>query len=247
MKQPHLLCSEEDITPNVLLPGDPKRVSRVAAFLDEYAEIASNREFLSIKGLYKGIPVNVVSTGIGGASLAIALEELICCGAKNFIRIGSAGASQSNIGIGDLILSTGSVREDGTSAMYVEKNYPAVADFELLSSLAASCESLNYPYHMGITRSHDSFYIDDEQERMLKANRNKVLASDMETAALYTIASLRGVKAASILNNVVLYRGEVKEGISSYADDSERLASRGESQEIQAALDAFFILSKKHK
>jgi len=94
--------------------------------------------------------------------------------------------------------------------MYVEKEYPAVADFRLLSALVGSCQKLQYKYHLGITRSHDSFYIDDESERMNKAFKNRVLASDMETATLYTLASLRGVKAASILNNVVLFEGELK-------------------------------------
>jgi uridine phosphorylase len=91
MKQPHILCSENDVTPYVLLPGDPMRVTRVAGFLDQWEEIAFNREYRSVKGLYKGIPVTVVSTGIGGPSMVIALEELISCGGKYFIRIGSAG------------------------------------------------------------------------------------------------------------------------------------------------------------
>lgn len=245
MKQPHILCSHKDISPYVLLPGDPERVLRVAGFLDTWKEIAFNREFRSIRGLYKDVPVTVLSTGIGGPSMAIALEELISCGAEYFIRIGSAGASQPDIEIGDLVISTGAVREDGTSAMYVESNYPAVADFELLSSLVDSCKNSGYRFHLGITRSHDSFYINDESERMDRANRNKVLASDMETAALYTLASLRGVKAASILNNVVLYKGELKEGISGYADESDKKAFEGEKREIRAALEAIVLTHKK--
>ena len=247
MKQPHLLCTDNDIFENVLLPGDPERVLRVASLLDSWEEISFNREFRSIRGYYKTIPVNVVSTGIGGPSMAIALEELICCGAKNFIRIGSAGASQPEIAIGDLILSTGAVREDGTSFMYVDKNYPAVADFDLLSSLVHSCKNLGFQYHLGITRSHDSFYIDDEKEKMDQASKNNVLASDMETAALYTIASLRGVKAASILNNVVLYEAELKDGISKYADESEKMAASGEDKEIRAALEAIVLMHKMIK
>jgi uridine phosphorylase len=244
MKQPHILCSENDVSPFVLLPGDPKRVLRVAQFLDQWKEITFNREFRSGQGLYKGVPITVVSTGIGGPSMIIALEELINCGGEYFIRIGSAGASQADIAIGDLIIATGTVREDGASAMYVEKNYPAVADFYLLTALVESCLSLDYKFHLGITRSHDSFYIDDEAEQMKKANKNKLLASDMETASLYTLASLRGVKAASILNNVVLYQGELKDGISTYVDESQNSASAGEEREIIAALEAFVRIGK---
>ena len=245
MKQPHILCSEEDVSPYVLMPGDPMRVLRVAQFLDKWEAIAFNREYRSIKGFYKGVPITVVSTGIGGPSMVIALEELIACGAEFFIRIGSCGASQPEIAIGDLVVSTAAVREDGASAMYVEKNYPAVADFTLLTSLVESCRNLQYKFHMGITRSHDSFYIDDESERMKKTYKNKVLASDMETATLYTLASLRGVKAASILNNVVLFRGELKDGISTYVDESEDSASEGEKREILTALEAFVKIAKK--
>lgn len=239
MKQPHILCSEEDVSPFVLLPGDPGRVLRVSAFLDDWKEIANNREFRSGKGNYKGIPVTVLSTGIGGPSMVIALEELIACGAEYFIRIGSGGASQPAIAMGDLVIASGAVREDGASVMYVEKEYPAVADFNLLSALVESCRELQFPFHLGIIRSHDSFYINDDAERMAKAQKNRVLASDMETATLYTLASLRGVKAASILNNVVLYEGEVKEGIGDYAGESENSASEGEKREIRAALEAF--------
>lgn len=237
------MLSDRDVTPSVLLPGDPGRVKAVAAHLDDWRELAYNREFRSGRGLYKNLPVTVLSTGIGGASMAIALEELINCGSKDFIRIGSAGASQSHIGIGDLIISTAAVREDGASAMYAFPGYPATADHRLVSALATSCADLKYRFHLGITRSHDSFYIDDEREKMALAHKMNVLGSDMETAALYTIASLRGVRAASVLNNVVLYEGDVKEGISSYAGESEKDAAEGEEKEIIAALEALLLIS----
>lgn len=245
MKQPHIACSEKDVSPYVLMPGDPLRVLRVAQFLDKWEEIAFNREYRSIKGSYKGVPVTVISTGIGGPSMVIALEELISCGGEYFIRIGSCGAAQPEIAIGDLVISTAVVREDGASAMYVDKNYPAVADFSLLSSLVESCREGQYKYHLGITRSHDSFYVDDEVERMNEAYKNKVLASDMETSALFVVASLRGVKAASVLNNVVLFKGGLKEGISTYVDEAEGSVSEGENREILAALEVFVKIANK--
>lgn len=237
MKQPHILCSKDDVAPRVLLPGDPARVARVAAYLDDSREIAFNREFRTVTGSFKGVPVSVTSTGIGGASAVIAVEELIACRAKSFIRIGSAGACQSGIELGDLIISSGSVREDGASVMYAPKVFPAVPDFSLASNLVSACENAGYRYHIGITRSHDSFYIDHEAELMEKWNSLGVLASDMETSALFILAQVRGVKAASILNNVVLYEGDVKEGVGDYVDESAA-AAEGERREILTALEA---------
>ncbi|MCC5910203.1 MAG: nucleoside phosphorylase [Clostridiaceae bacterium] len=244
MKQPHILCTIEDISEYVLLPGDPKRVMRVAEFLDSWEEIANNREFKTITGYYKDVPVTITSTGIGGTSTAIAIEELIACGAKYFIRIGSAGAVQSNVKIGDLIVATAAVREDGASKMYIKENYPAVADFKLTSTIADICQDLQYNYHTGIVRSHDSFYIDEEEEIMKFWNSKKILASDMETAALFTVAQLRGVFAASILNSVVNYQEDIKEGIKDYVYD-EKLAAEGEKKEIFVALESIYELNKK--
>lgn len=241
MKQPHILCSESDVEKMVMLPGDPERVLRVAGFLDTWEEIAYNREFRTIKGTYKGMPITVTSTGIGGASATIALEELIACGAKYFIRIGSAGACQPQIDIGDLIISTGAVREEGASRMYVSENYPAVACFNLVRVIADTSKELGYKTFMGITRSHDSFYIDDELERMKLWNSKKVLGSDMETSAIYTIGSLREVSVASILNNVVRYEDDVKDGINDYVEDDNK-AAEGEKKEIILALESFYNL-----
>jgi len=242
MKQPHILCDNDDVAPRVLLPGDPARVDRVARFLEDPREIAFNREFKTITGRYRDVPVTVTSTGIGGASAVIALEELIACGGRIFIRIGSAGASQRGIGLGDLIIPTGAVRQDGASRMYVEEGFPAVADHDLVAHLKEECGARNYPCHLGITRSHDSFYIDDEQEVLKKWSARGVLASDMETAALFTLASLRGVRAASILNNVVLFGEDVKEGIGGYVDEAAA-AAEGERREIEVALEALVRLS----
>lgn len=237
MKQPHILCEEKDVAKKVLLPGDPARVLRVADYLDGVREIAFNREFRTVTGSYKGTSVTVTSTGIGGASAVIALEELISCGADTFIRIGSAGACRDGIALGDLIISSGSVREDGASKMYAPENFPAVPDFSLTSALIKACGDLGYKHHIGITRSHDSFYIDHEAELMRKWNKLGVLGSDMETATVFTLGAIRGVKVASVLNNVVLYEGNVKEGVGDYVDE-QTAAAEGEKREITAALEA---------
>ncbi|MEN1759941.1 nucleoside phosphorylase [Anoxynatronum sibiricum] len=239
MKQPHILCQPDQVAPQVLLPGDPARVLRVADFLDEWKEIAFNREFRTITGTYRGMPVTVTSTGIGGASAAIAVEELAACGVRTMIRIGSAGAVQAGIAIGDLIIAQGAVREDGASRMYVPEAYPAVASPRLTLALEDACFKLAIPWHSGLVRSHDSFYIDEEAAIMAQWNRKGVLGSDMETAAVLTVARLRGVEAAAILNNVVLYEGDVKEGVGEYVDETTA-AAEGEKREIQVALEALY-------
>jgi len=244
MKQPHIQCDREDVSKMVILPGDPARVDRVAEYLDEYEEIAYNREFKSIKGKYKGMDVTVISTGIGGASACIALEELVACGAEYFIRIGSLGAYQENIAIGDLIIAEGAVRAEGASKMYVSDNYPAVASLEIVENMKKKVLELGYPHHIGIVRSHDSFYIDNENEVIEHWSNKGVFGGDMETATLLTLGRLRGVKVGSILNNVVLYKDDVKDGINSYVDSSN-MAEEGEKREIVLALETMLEINNK--
>lgn len=243
MKQPHIQCSKEDVAKMVILPGDPARVDRVSKYLDEYKEIANNREFRSIKGKYRGMDVSVVSTGIGGASACIALEELVACGGQYFIRIGSLGAYKKNIAIGDLIIAEGAVREEGASRMYIGENYPAVASIEIVEKLKKKALELNYPHHIGLVRSHDSFYIDNEHDVVEYWNKKGVLGGDMETATLITLGRLRGVKVGSILNNVVLYKDSVKDGINSYVA-FEDMAAEGEKREMILALETLYEISK---
>lgn len=243
MKQPHILLEPGDVSKYVILAGDPARILRLAEFLDSYEELAYNREYRSIRGTYKGVEVTAISTGIGAPSAAIAVEELIACGGKYFIRIGSGGAVQPYIRLGDLVISTGAVREDGTSKMYVGENHPAVADIELTSTIIETCKELGFPYYSGLTRSHDSFYIDHEEELMAYWNKKNVLSSDMETGVIFTLAQLRGVKAASILNTVVEYAVDVKDGIGEYVNE-KAMAMEGERREIILALESILRIEK---
>lgn len=237
MKEAHLLCQAEEIAENVLLPGDPERVLRVASELSQVKEIAFNREFRTITGNYKGMSLTVTSTGIGGCSMGIAVEELANCGAKNLIRIGSCGALQPELKLGELIIVTAAVREDGLSKTYVKTEYPAVSDFELSNCLKTKAEDLGFDFSLGICRSHESFYIDHNQEVIDYWKQKNVLASDMETAALFTLANLRKLRAASILNVVVNDSQESSAGINSYVEEDEVIMA-GESREIKLALEA---------
>ena len=245
MKQPHI-CLDESAFPYAVLPGDPARIDRIAAFLEQPRELAFNREFRSLCGMYQGVPVLAVSTGIGGCSAGIAVEELRNIGVKAMIRTGSCGALQKGIGLGDLILVSGAVRDDGASMAYVPVGYPAYADVELLSCIITAARARGVRYHEGLAHSHESFYHDEAEKVSEFWSQKGVLGADMESAALFTIGRLRGVKTASILNNVVLYGTDTADAIGDYVG-GEDLTSQGERDEILVALDAFVLLDRRLK
>ncbi len=242
---PHIKLSKDQAVPYALLPGDPARLDRIAGCLTGVEELAFNREYRSLRGSYKGIPVMAVSTGIGGASAAIAVEELAGIGVKAMIRIGSCGALQKGIRLGDLILVNGAVRDDGASSSYVAAIYPAIPDTELLTACIKGAGELGARTHVGIARSHDSFYIDNEKEVCDYWAEKGVMGSDMETAALFVAGRLRGVKTASILNTVVEYEESLADNINSYTN-GESDVMRGEHLEILTALEAFVQMVKEH-
>lgn len=244
MLQPHIRIDESHNVKYALLPGDPARLDRIIPFLSDTKELAYNREYRSISGVYKGVPILAISTGIGGCSAGIAVEELARTGVKAMIRIGSCGAMQTGIGLGDLILAAGAVRDDGASQAYVDLRFPAVADTELLNACLTAARQNGFAHHVGLIHSHESFYIDDNEEQKQFWAKRGVLGADMETAALFTIGRLRGIKTASILNNVVLCHTDTANSIGGYVD-GENATARGEKNEIQTALDAFVLLEQK--
>ena len=244
--QPHIRCTEEDAALYAILPGDPMRTERVKALLTDAKDIAYNREMKSISGYYKGVKVMAVSTGMGGASTAIAVEELANIGVKAMIRIGSAGAYRKGIELGDLIIVNGAVRDDGASKAYVASEFPAVPDTELLFDVIEAARTQGFKYHVGIGRSHDSFYCDPEAKLDAYWGTKGVLGGDFETASLFVVGGLRGVKTASILNNVVEFQADVMEGINNYVDEASAVAE-GERREIITALEAFVALDKRMK
>jgi uridine phosphorylase len=243
---PHIKLSKNQAAPFALLPGDPKRLERIAPYLEDVEELAFNREFKSLKGSFQGIEVMAVSTGIGGPSAAIAVEELHRIGVKAMIRIGSCGALKKGIHLGDLIIANGAVRNDGASTSYVDLAYPAVPDAALFVALMESARELGAAFHTGIVRSHDSFYIDDEKEVCDYWSKKGVLGSDMETSALFVTGGLRGVKTASILNTVVQYEESLEENINLYTG-GESAMMRGEQLEILTALHAFVRISQNQE
>ena len=211
-QQYHICCKPGDVGRYVLLPGDPFRTDYIASFLEDAKLVAHNREHKTWTGSLMGVPVSITSTGMGGPSAAIAIEELIHCGADTFIRIGTAGRlcpeSQDTSIQG--IIATGAVRAEGLTGEYVPYEYPAIADRHIVAAMADSAEELGYNFKEGIVHCKDSFYgqIDPDglpNGDMLKGKwkaweRSRVMATEMETATLLIIASIRGCRAGSILS-----------------------------------------------
>lgn len=204
----HLKIRKGDVGKYVLLPGDPGRVEKIAALLEKPWHVKTNREYNIWNGYLDGELVTVMSTGMGGPSTAIGVEELHRCGAEVLIRVGTCGGIDPELKPGTLIISTGSIRKEGTSREYVPIEYPAVPDFDLTCYLRDSAKELGYPYALGVTESKDSFYGQKEpmtmpigKELVFKWNAWKeagAIASEMESAALFIVASVRRMKAASI-------------------------------------------------
>ncbi|EGR0392816.1 uridine phosphorylase [Vibrio vulnificus] len=236
-KQPHLCVDETQVAERVIVCGEPDRANRIAALLENAELIAENREYRLFNGEFQGKAITVCSTGIGAPSMIIAVEELKQCGAKYVIRVGSAGAMQPNIALGELIVAEGAVRDEGGSKAYIDAAYPAYASFSLLKGLDGYLQMQTVPYHMGVVRSHDSFYTDDEETLCQYWNKKGILGADMETSALFTVGRLRGLHVASVLNNVVRYQQDVKEGVSQYVNDDDAMMA-GEKRASLAALTA---------
>nr|MBD3312157.1 nucleoside phosphorylase [archaeon] len=249
MKQPHLRVGKKDVNKYCLLPGDPGRVLRIAKHLKNAKKISDYRGYLVYNGDYKGVPVTVCSTGMGGPSIAIAIHELVKCGAQVLIRVGSSGALQKGMKEGELIIPSSCVREDGVSRLYADKSTPAYPNKKVLKALVKSAEGLGVKYHEGVTRSHDGFYQPDNDKVEQFWSRVGLLGSDFETSPLFIISRLLKVKTGSILNIVSEFHVEEPEG--GITDYVEQISSRkgpayeGERNSIMVALSAIKKLRDK--
>ncbi len=236
-RMPHIRLDRNINTKLAILPGDPARVERIARHFTDAEDFGMSREYRSIAGTYKGTRILAMSTGMGGPSAAIAVEELGKLGVEYMIRIGSSGSLKEHIGIGDLVIVTGAIRNDGTSRGYIDPEYPAIADFSLVQRLKEKADELGMNHYLGICRSHDTMYSDRNPELYRKWAATPAIASDMESATILTVASLRGLHAASVLNTVSAFQSDVPSSVGKYAD-SEKLAMTGEENEIILALEA---------
>ncbi len=193
-----------------IVPGDPGRVAKIAAYLDDPQPLAVNREYTSYAGYVDGAKIVVISTGMGGPSTAIAVEELYQIGVRTFIRLGTCGGMQLPLLGGDLVIPTGAIRQEGTTREYIHIEFPAVANFAVVSALQAAAQASGARYHLGIVQSKDSFYGQMDPLRMpigteLKAKYDSwikagTLASEMECSTLFTVAQILGARAGAVLH-----------------------------------------------
>ncbi|MDO5345426.1 MAG: nucleoside phosphorylase [Lachnospiraceae bacterium] len=263
-KMPHIQLDRGINAAAAILPGDPARVDAVAEFLEDVREEAFSREYKSVTGTYKGRRILAISTGMGGPSTAICVEELADLGVTDMIRIGSCGALQSSLALGQLVLCSRAVCDDGTSQTYLDYLRYAAGELgngalgcgrtqeaaetqtdicyaEASGCLQEACEAaakdLAVPYAVGSTRSHDGLYLPKKPLLDEFYSGKGVYASDMETAALFAAGKARGVRTASILNVVVEWKKDLREGVLAYKD-KEAAAALGEKNEILVALEA---------
>ncbi len=206
-KQYHIQVGKGEVGRYVIMPGDPKRCVKIAKYLDNPVLIADNREYVTYTGTLDGVKVSVVSTGIGGPSAAIAMEELVRCGADTFIRIGTCGGMQTEVKSGDVVVATGAIRMEGTSREYAPVEFPAVADLALTNALVETAKEKGCPFHTGVVQCKDAFYGQHEPETKPVSyelmnkweawKRLGCLASEMESAPLFVVASYLRVRAGA--------------------------------------------------
>lgn len=203
-KQYHIQVAPGEVGKYVILTGDPKRCEKIAKHFDNPIFVADSREFVTYTGELDGVKVSVTSTGIGGPSAAIAMEELVMAGADTFIRVGTCGGMQPKVMSGDIIIASGSVRAEGTSKEYAPIEFPAISDYQIVNALKNAATDLNAPHHIGVVQSKGSFYGQHSPERMPVSyelenkweawKRLGCLGSEMESAALFIVASTLGVR-----------------------------------------------------
>lgn len=253
-RQFHIKTTKDEVGRYVILPGDPGRVEKIAEHLDNASQISYNREYNVYTGTLDGEKVTVCSTGIGGPSSAIAVEELIKCGADTFIRVGTSGGMDTKVIGGDLVIATAAVRGEGTSNEYLTPDYPAVSDFEVVSALKQAAQKLSSDdfgngYHLGVVHSKDSFYGEVEPDKSAVASDIKYrwnsylkagcLASEMECAAIFSLGLVKKVRCSAVLTAL----WNVERSNKGLPDNITHDSSRA----IKCAVEAIRILIKEDR
>lgn len=240
---PHMgVKGKGDVAPYVLLSGNPARVERMKEYLSDCESVGSERGYLVYTGRYKGVKVTAASSGMGSPSAAVALEELAVAGGTTFIRTGSCASINIDADLGSLIIATGAVRDEGTSPYYAPTIYPAVADHHVVASLCKAAENNEHPYHLGIIRSTDSFYEGERKADIIEQWRKcRVLAFEMESAALFTAANVLGLRAGAIC----VPGSNLLNGKSTYKGHNIAQYQTGIRNMIHIALEAIVLLSVK--
>lgn len=235
-KQPHLLVEPGDLHDIALLPGDPARVERIAGHCENVETVAENREYKLVNATHEGTPLTICSTGIGCPSAAIAVEELAAVGVESLIRVGTTGALQSDIEVGDVVVATGAAKDEGTTGRYERDTVPAVPDYDVLSGLVRAAETRAEPVHVGPIASDDAFYAETD-EYVAAWERAGVLSVEMEAAAIFTLARRKGLRTGAICT----VDGNLVAGTQKGETDDEELPAKAKdnvARAIAIALDA---------
>ena len=235
-KQPHLLVEEGDVHDIALIPGDPGRVDRIAGHCENAETVAQNREYKLVNATYEGVPLTICSTGIGCPSAAIAVEELSNVSVETFVRVGTTGALQSDIDIGDMIVATGAAKNEGTSKRYEDEEYPAVPDYDVLSALVDAAEENGEDVHVGPIASDDAYYAETDED-VRDWEQAGILSVEMEAATVFTLARRKGLQAGAICT----VDGNLVEGTQKGADSDEELPEKAQNnvgRAIALTLDA---------
>ncbi len=237
-KQYHIECEEGDVARYVILPGDPGRVSTIASVWDEAREVVHHREYHTMTGRVANVELSCTSTGIGAPSLTIGVDELARIGADTFIRLGTCGAIQKDMYLGDIVISTGAVRLDGASKDLVIPEYPAVANYEIVMALIQAAEELKVPHHVGITASTDTFYTGQGRPALggyMPSFKENILRDmqaagvknfEMEVSSLLTLANVFGKRAGALCFVVANRMTDEFEVRDEWAVRAARVASR---------------------
>lgn len=235
-KQPHLLVESGELADLALVPGDPDRVDRIAGMCDDVTEITQNREYKVVNATYEGRDVTICSTGIGCPSAAVALEELHAVGVETVVRVGTTGALQHGIEIGDMVVATGAAKDEGTSKRYESETIPAVPDYTVLSELVAAAEANNEDVHVGAIATDDAFYAETD-EYVSAWEDAGLLAVEMEAAAIFSLARRKGMRAGAICT----VDGNLVEGTQKGETEDEELPPKAKNnieRAITITLDA---------
>ncbi len=248
-KQYHIQVGPGEVGRYVILPGDPKRCSKIAKHFENPVLVADSREFVTYTGYLDGVKVSVTSTGIGGPSASIAVQELVNCGADTFLRVGTCGGMQKEVMSGDIVIASGAVRMEGTSKEYAPIEYPAVPNYDVLSAMIEGARKIGAAYHVGVVECKDSFYgqhspqlmpvsyeLENKWQAWLKMG---CLASEMESAALFIVSSFLRVRAGSLFLVVANQEREAMGLDNPVVHDTE--------MPIRAAVEAIRTLIKSDK
>jgi uridine phosphorylase len=240
--QPHLLVDEGDLNDTALIPGDPGRVDRIAAQCDSSEVVSENREYKVVNAEYGGTPMTICSTGIGCPSATIAIEEMHAVGVDTVIRVGTTGALQEDIEIGDMVVATGAAKDEGTTRRYEKDSYPAVPDYHVLSALVDAAESNDEDVHVGPIASDDAFYAETD-EYVRSWEEANILSVEMEAAAVFSIARRKGMRSGAICTvDGNLVKGTQK-GTDTGDDELPEKAKNNVERAIRITLDAVVSLA----